>query len=153
MLKRGGSRAADMVAQWHGSTRRYADRSVTSREPIDFVELPSIEEIEAFGNSDTSLEDMIKRYDAKTTKATSPLKLDPELFKDVVHDGQQGFPRIDGEYAHKAQAKAKAAAPAPVFNFGKSPASSTKGIKTPFNSSSSKRKKSGGSIVGGGPSY
>jgi hypothetical protein len=108
LLKRGGSRAADMVAQWHGSTRRYADRSVTSREPIDFVELPSIEEIEAFGNSDTSLEDMIKRYDAKTTKATSPLKLDPELFKDVVHDGQQGFPRIDGEYAHKAQANAKA---------------------------------------------
>jgi hypothetical protein len=109
LLKSGGSRAADMVAQWHGSTRRYAERKISAKEPIDFVELPSIEDIEAFGKSDTSWEDMIGKYDAKTTKATSPLKLDPELFKDIVHDGQEGFPRIDGEYAHKVQARAKAA--------------------------------------------
>lgn len=104
IIKKLGPRGEELAAQWHGAMRKFAERDISSHAPVDYVGLPSVEELQ---NTDSPWQDLLRKYDAKSIKATSPRRLNPESFAEVEYNGQKGFPKINGVYAYQAQAKAK----------------------------------------------
>lgn len=109
IIKRLGSRGQEIAAQWHGSLRHHGERAVSENEPFDYRYIPSVEEVEQGVQSETPWQDILKKMDIKSTKATNPFRLDPEGFGHIKHGGGIGFPKINGEYAHVALAMAKEA--------------------------------------------